>query len=107
MGGGKPKDPGRGKPKDLQATFDVGDVTRRSLSPSRRPFHFTFYRNGCRGRRLVVVVVLVDSTLSTSFPFLDATRRVVVVVLVVVVLVVVAVTKTRDYPPVTVRKLGR
>ncbi len=44
---------------------------------------------------VAVVVVLFDSTLCDFFPFLDATRRVVVVVLVVVVLVVVAVTKTR------------
>ncbi len=54
---------------------------------------------------VVVVAVLFDSTLWTLFPLLDATRL--VVVLVVVVLVVVAVTKTRDYPRVVVRKLGR
>ena len=52
---------------------------------------------------VVVVTVLFDSTLCDFFPFLDATRRVVVVVLVVVVFVVVAVTKNTCYPRVTVR----
>ena len=54
---------------------------------------------------VVVVVVLFDLTLSTSFPFLDATRHVVVfVVVVVAVFVVVAVTrKNTPYRGVTVR----
>ncbi len=59
---------------------------------------FYFYLTACNLPFIVVVVVVVvlfDLTLSTLFPSLDATRRVVVVVLVVVVLVVVAVTKTR------------
>ncbi len=78
----------------------------RSFAPSVRAFTFSLLPFTVLVFVVsVVAVVLFDSTLCDAFPFLDATRRVVVVVLVVVALVVVAVTKTRAtlvLPPVGV-----